>query len=50
MLFPALIYQGQLEVISTQQLNDPQALFSYLESHPLYCMKITPTHLTALLM
>ncbi|EQA4238285.1 non-ribosomal peptide synthetase [Serratia marcescens] len=50
MLFPALIYQGQLEVISTQQLNDPQALFSYLERHPLDCMKITPTHLTALLM
>ncbi|ATA25111.1 non-ribosomal peptide synthetase [Brenneria goodwinii] len=49
MLFPALINRGQLEVISTQQLNDPQTLFSYLEDNPLDCMKITPTHLAALL-
>lgn len=49
MLFPALINQGQLEVISVQLLNDPQALFSYLADQPLDCMKITPTHLAALL-
>lgn len=49
MLFPALINQGQLEVINKQQLNDPQALFTYLAAQPLDCMKITPTHLAALL-
>lgn len=49
MLFPALINQGQLEVIDTQKLNDPQALFSSLAAQPLDCMKITPTHLAALL-
>ncbi|MFI8415591.1 non-ribosomal peptide synthetase [Serratia sp. NPDC078593] len=49
MLFPALINQGQLEVISVQQLNDPLNLVAYLAEQPLDCMKITPTHLAALL-
>ncbi|CDH31403.1 non-ribosomal peptide synthetase [Xenorhabdus bovienii] len=49
MLFPALINQGQLEVIHSQHLSNPQKLFDYLATSPLDCMKVTPTHLAALL-
>ncbi|WP_279625690.1 non-ribosomal peptide synthetase [Xenorhabdus vietnamensis] len=49
MLFPALINQGQLEVIHLQHLSNPQELFDYLATLPLDCMKITPTYLAVLL-
>ncbi|RLM20977.1 non-ribosomal peptide synthetase [Brenneria alni] len=49
MLFPSLLHQGQLEIISARQLNAPEALFAYLADNPLDCIKITPSHLAALL-
>ncbi|WP_233983480.1 non-ribosomal peptide synthetase [Pectobacterium versatile] len=48
-LFPALIHQGQLDVISTELLRDPQKLFAYLAHYPVDCIKITPSHLATLL-
>ncbi|MEQ6966920.1 non-ribosomal peptide synthetase [Pectobacterium polaris] len=48
-LFPALIHQGQLDVISTELLHSPQELFDYLAQYPVDCMKITPSHLATLL-
>ncbi|AUH01472.1 non-ribosomal peptide synthetase [Prodigiosinella confusarubida] len=49
MLFPALTSGGCLEIISDQQLQDPARLMAALTQHPLNCMKITPSHLGALL-
>ncbi|WP_350238319.1 amino acid adenylation domain-containing protein [Pectobacterium colocasium] len=48
-LFPALIHQGQLDVISTELLRSPQELFAYLARYPVDCIKITPSHLATLL-
>ncbi|MEQ9843088.1 amino acid adenylation domain-containing protein [Pectobacterium brasiliense] len=48
-LFPALIHQGQLDVISTELLRSPQELFAYLAQYPVDCIKITPSHLATLL-
>nr|WED70229.1 AMP-binding protein [Pectobacterium colocasium] len=48
-LFPALIHQGQLDVITTELLRDPQKLFAYLAHYPVDCIKITPSHLATLL-
>ncbi|KML70141.1 non-ribosomal peptide synthetase [Pectobacterium peruviense] len=48
-LFPALIHQGQLDVITTELLRSPQELFAYLAHYPVDCIKITPSHLATLL-
>ncbi|UUE35696.1 amino acid adenylation domain-containing protein [Pectobacterium aroidearum] len=48
-LFPALIHQGQLDVITTELLRSPQELFAHLAHYPVDCIKITPSHLATLL-
>ncbi|QIJ86175.1 amino acid adenylation domain-containing protein [Vibrio coralliilyticus OCN008] len=49
MLFPALVGQGELEIVTNGLLESPEQLANYLKDKPLDCMKITPTHLSALL-
>ncbi|MBN3493861.1 non-ribosomal peptide synthetase [Vibrio neptunius] len=49
MLFPALVGQGELEIVTNGLLESPEQLANYLKDRPLDCMKITPTHLSALL-
>ncbi|SBS34236.1 Linear gramicidin synthase subunit D [Marinomonas spartinae] len=49
MLFPSLIQMGELVVMSANMLENPTYLVEYLSSYPLDCMKITPTHLSALM-
>ncbi|WP_108649571.1 non-ribosomal peptide synthetase [Dongshaea marina] len=49
MLFPSLLNLGQLEILTSNILDDPTALFHYLKSSPLDTIKITPTYLAALL-
>ena len=49
MLFPSLVGQGELEIVTNGLLESPEKLASYLKDKPLDCMKITPTHLSALL-
>nr|WP_284676479.1 non-ribosomal peptide synthetase [Vibrio sinus] len=49
MVFPSLIGQGELVILTRTQLESPEKLAEFLEEYPLDCMKITPTHLSALL-
>jgi amino acid adenylation domain-containing protein/non-ribosomal peptide synthase protein (TIGR01720 family) len=48
-LFPALCSGGTLHVISEGRASDPERLGEYLQRHHVDCLKIVPSHLTALL-
>jgi amino acid adenylation domain-containing protein/non-ribosomal peptide synthase protein (TIGR01720 family) len=48
-LFAALATGGTLHVLPPDHTTDPALLSDYLRRHPVDCMKITPSHLRALL-
>ncbi len=48
-LFPALCSGGTLHILPREVTNDPAQLAAYVRSHPLDVVKITPSHLRALL-
>ena len=48
-IFPALCTGGCLHVVSQEQLSNPEALVNYFQRHPIDCLKIVPSHLSALL-
>ncbi len=47
-IFPSLCTGGCLHVISRERATDAHALADYFQSHPIDCLKITPSHLAAL--
>ncbi|MBT0728727.1 non-ribosomal peptide synthetase [Rosenbergiella nectarea] len=49
MLFPALCHGGSLVLITETLHQHPENLISWMATHPIDCMKITPTWLSALL-
>lgn len=49
MLFPSLCRGGRLHLISEQQARNPDAFASLFERQRTDCLKITPSHLDALL-
>ncbi|TSC26813.1 amino acid adenylation domain-containing protein, partial [Corallococcus sp. Z5C101001] len=48
-VFPTLSGGGTLHLISRDRASDPAALGDYFERHAVDCLKIVPSHLTALL-
>jgi amino acid adenylation domain-containing protein len=48
-IFASLVTGGCLQVISRARLSEAAALADAFERHPLDCLKIVPSHLTALL-
>jgi amino acid adenylation domain-containing protein/FkbM family methyltransferase len=48
-VFPALATGGCLHVISAEQATDPGRLEAYFREHSVDCLKIVPSHLSALL-
>ncbi|MEM9818667.1 MAG: amino acid adenylation domain-containing protein, partial [Cyanobacteria bacterium P01_D01_bin.6] len=48
-IFPSLCNGGCLHVISQERASNPEALADYFRRHPIDCLKIVPSHLTALL-
>jgi amino acid adenylation domain-containing protein/non-ribosomal peptide synthase protein (TIGR01720 family) len=48
-VFAALCKGGTLHLITEERITDPDALTAYCQRHPIDCMKIVPTHLSALL-
>ncbi|HEX6865338.1 MAG TPA: AMP-binding protein, partial [Thermoanaerobaculia bacterium] len=48
-LFPSLSSGGTLRLFSDELISDPIALASALERDPVDCLKITPSHLAALI-
>lgn len=48
-IFPALCTGGCLHIISQSRSLDSEALSHYCRSHPIDCLKIVPSHLSALL-
>ncbi len=48
-LFPALCKGGTLNLISEERGTNPDALADYCRRHPIDCLKIVPSHLSALL-
>ncbi|GAX38385.1 non-ribosomal peptide synthetase [Nodularia sp. NIES-3585] len=48
-IFPCLCSGGSLHIVSSQRASDPEALADYFHRHPIDCLKIVPSHLTALL-
>ena len=48
-LFPALLTGGTLHLISDARASDPDLLGAYFDEHRIDCLKIVPSHLTALL-
>ena len=49
MLFPALLLGGALHIISGQRIGDPHTFAAYFQHHRIHCLKITPSHLSALM-
>lgn len=49
LIYPALTQGGCLNIISNNALRDPALLTAQLTRQPLDCIKITPSHLSALL-
>jgi amino acid adenylation domain-containing protein len=47
-IFPSLCTGGCLHVLSRERTTDAHALVDYFQSHPIDCLKITPSHLAAL--
>ncbi|MFE1744011.1 amino acid adenylation domain-containing protein [Coleofasciculus sp. H7-2] len=48
-LFPSLCTGGCLHIISQDRAADAEALSQYFQQHPVDCLKIVPSHLSALL-
>jgi amino acid adenylation domain-containing protein/non-ribosomal peptide synthase protein (TIGR01720 family) len=48
-LFPALCKKGTLHLISEERSSNPDALADYFSRNQIDCLKIVPTHLSALL-
>ncbi|MEM9008074.1 MAG: amino acid adenylation domain-containing protein, partial [Cyanobacteria bacterium P01_F01_bin.86] len=48
-IFPALCMGGCLHVISQEQASDPTVLADYFHRYSMDCLKIVPSHLSALL-
>src|SRR5262249_14141544 len=48
-VFPVLCTGGSLHVLGLEQAADPAALAEYFRRHAIDCLKITPSHLRALL-
>ncbi len=48
-VFPALCKGGTLHLLAEQRTTDPGGLAEYFQRHPIDCLKIVPTHLSALL-
>lgn len=48
-LFPPLCKGGTLHLISEERATNPDALAEYCRRHPIDCLKIVPSHLSALL-
>ncbi|QSQ17130.1 non-ribosomal peptide synthetase [Myxococcus landrumensis] len=49
MVFPALATGGALHIISDACATNPEAMAEYMNSRGIDCLKIVPSHLTALL-
>ncbi|MBD1806823.1 amino acid adenylation domain-containing protein [Microcoleus sp. FACHB-SPT15] len=48
-IFSSLCSGGCLHVVSSERASNPEALADYFQRHPVDCLKIVPSHLTALL-
>ncbi len=48
-IYPTLCTGGTLYIASQEQTTNPEAFAAYFEQHPIDCLKITPSHLSALL-
>jgi amino acid adenylation domain-containing protein len=48
-IFPCLCNGGCLHIVSWERASDPAALADYFRRHPIDCLKIVPSHLSALL-
>ena len=48
-IFPALCQGGCLHIVSQEHMFAPEALATYFRCHAIDCLKIVPSHLTALL-
>jgi amino acid adenylation domain-containing protein len=48
-IYPSLCGGGCLHLVSQERGSDPEALANYFERHSIDCLKIVPSHLTALL-
>ncbi len=48
-IFPSLVLGGRLHVISQERVSEAGALADYMRRHPIDCLKIVPSHLSALL-
>ena len=48
-VFPALCKEGTLHLLGEERATDPVRLAEYFQRHPIDCLKIVPTHLSALL-
>ncbi|MFB2973200.1 amino acid adenylation domain-containing protein [Aerosakkonema sp. BLCC-F183] len=48
-IFPSLCNGGCLHIISQECASDSQAFAEYCRQHPIDCLKIVPSHLSALL-
>ncbi|MGH7998033.1 MAG: amino acid adenylation domain-containing protein [Brasilonema sp.] len=48
-IFPALCSGGCLHVVSPERAANPETLADYFHRHPIDCLKIVPSHLSALL-
>jgi len=48
-LFPPLLKGGTLHLIAEERATNPDALADYCRRHPIDCLKIVPSHLSALL-
>jgi amino acid adenylation domain-containing protein/non-ribosomal peptide synthase protein (TIGR01720 family) len=47
-LFPALAMGGTLHLISEERATSPDSFADYCRDHPIDCLKIVPSHLSAL--
>jgi len=48
-IFPSLCRGGTLHIISQERATNPEAFVDYFQDHPIDCLKIVPSHLSALL-
>ena len=49
MVFPALVSGGALHILSDERASNPEALADYMHTRAIDCLKIVPSHMTALL-
>ena len=48
-IFPSLCSGGCLHILSIERASDPNAFLDYCQQYPIDCLKIVPSHLSALL-